>query len=235
MFENKVFEADANALAKEAESVGVAILDRDVVQVGEHGAIEFLKQSVSLGLLGTAETNPTHLQIYQLDAQPPPFIYIAAYQNISPLPGETHVRLPGSLPEPVTFYYGGMLRKNKWFANEQVELEAHLGGDPELAAATKVLSWKKSAGDFNVNLDWTVQLRSLGDGTSHLAFQAGNYGKFLLNNRVGLKEFLALARAIEPLIYDEAYPAQAFSYEVPSTSIFAQFEAIRGVPILGAQ
>jgi hypothetical protein len=170
--------SDARALHRKlveqrAAALGQCIASFDSLEVGRQGLAATAGQLAHMAVLGSARLTITTVDVWWLEGDAGRVLLVQPFQNSEPLPGEYHFHLSGGLPQPIAHVRGGFFRK-AWLTNEDASLLAELESDRALRAATKQLHWARHGAMGHVDLDWTVQLRTLGDETSHLVVQAGS-------------------------------------------------------------
>lgn len=150
------------------------------------------------------------LQVLLFDTQGFRHAYLQPYDGMHPFPGEHHAILNGCLPSPATLRAAGILGwGTKWDTGQMAGLAKSLNEDPGLTKAVAGVEWEWKTGMVKIDLEWTVQLRSLGDASSHLVLQAGRYGGFT-TYEVGFKNFLELSSALYAFLADAPIGEQAF-------------------------
>ncbi|MFN0252547.1 MAG: hypothetical protein ACKV2T_37065 [Kofleriaceae bacterium] len=201
---------DRDSLYGEARDAGVEILASTAHQVGTHGAREQAKQVLSLVVKGEATSRITHVEVVELDAPIGPFLYVVPFENASALAGVYHFRLAGGFAEPAVYvrrFFGA-----RWHANDNKAASARIDAAPGMKAAVKELPFRKGTSLGDIVLDYTAQFTSLGDGTTHLAIQAGS--RNLDTSYQCLVPAVGVARALAPILIDTA-PLQGFYFEPP--------------------
>ena len=198
-------------MTKELSECGGTLLQADTLVEGTESVKEVLSQATRLALLGSAKTQCTTLQLYQLLVEGLPTIYVQPQQGSTDLlPGEFHTRFVGNLRSPACFYRKSLLSK-RWAAAEDLETEQHLNSSAPLKKATGAMKWRTNNAASYIDLDWTIQLRALGDGTSHLVVQSAGFGR--IGWRAGVTEFAAIVRALLTLVEETPHSAQGLYYE----------------------
>jgi len=142
--------------------------------------------------------------------------YAQPYSGMQPLPGEHHGLLNGALPAPIAFLRQG--GGGRWESPDRT-LAAWLSGQFALEPALRALAWDWKSGFTQIDLPWTAQVRSLGNGRSHLVLMAGRYGGFTTYD-VGFAAFLGLAGALSSVL-GAPQSAQAFLAESAWGSLLA--------------
>jgi len=136
--------------------------------------------------------------------------YVQPYSGFAPLPGEHYGVLTGSLASPAIA--PADLRHSDEYPFDPArgpEVAQHLAASPAIKAVLRDLAWDWPTGMAKVELDWAVQLRSVGDGTTQVVMQAGRYGG-MTTYEVGFGVWLRLCGAIHACLAPGAWPAQHF-------------------------
>ncbi|MCA9641799.1 MAG: hypothetical protein KC492_13935, partial [Myxococcales bacterium] len=140
------------------------------------------------------------LQVLRFDSGGWHHCYVQPFSGMSSMPGEHYGILNGCLAAPAILREGGMLSPPRWdsgyFPEVAQQLNAHYG----LKSAVKALKWEWQSGFGEVTLDWGVQIRSRGDGTSEVVMQAGRYGGFT-TPQVGFAVWQQLMRSLSECLY----------------------------------
>jgi hypothetical protein len=194
-------ERQREALRSQATAFGVEVLSFDELAIGDRSVADEAKQLFRLAAVGEAPTTTTSIDVYWLRAQIGTFLYAQPFQGQDALVGEFHVQLAGGLPQPIAFCRAAFWRK-KWTTAEDPDLLRTLEASNELRSATKQLAWSRHTTRGEIDLDWTVQLSGLADGTSQLVVQAGNSPLDLHQSMLG--PFLSVGHALAPLLRAEA-------------------------------
>lgn len=136
--------------------------------------------------------------------------YFQPYEGIKILPGEHHMLLKGTLDEPLSLQKIGVLGNQAWICPNQHNLEQMFNGSAALLEKTRGLKWDWDFGFTSYKLKWTVQLRPVGNGYTHLVMMAGRYGG-MNTIRVGINPFLNLAAILMKVLRDDpSVPAKPF-------------------------
>ncbi len=84
-------------------------------------------------------------------------------------------------------------------------------------------------GAGKIEIEWGAQLRSVGDGRTHLTMKAGRYGGFTTYH-VGMEQWTRLMLAMIASLPDQAHPAQRFEYEPDYASAFLVLAGVSESP-----
>jgi hypothetical protein len=214
--EDRLLARHRDAVASHAAALGVTIQSAEQIPLGQHGAGDQAKQILKMAVLGSAPTKPTSVDAYWIEGPVGSFLFAQPFQHSDALTGEYHLLLSGGLPQPVALCRASFFRK-KWTTAEDRALLAALEASKPLAAAIKKLCWSKHTTFGEIDLDWTVQLSALGDGTSHLVVQAGSPALSMEDPLLG--PFLEVAAALAPLLQADA-PLQERYFEPQYEDLF---------------
>ena len=226
----KAYERQRNAIYEEAAALGGQVIGFEEHAEGA-SAGRMLGDALKDKLLPFGgSTKVDGIQIFGFETAGVRHLYVQPWSQMHALPGEHHAWLPGSYRSPVV-YQRGVVMGMSWNAGGDGELAQWLGGQPALMTVVKGCKKDWTAGTKVFDLEWTVQLLSLGDGRSHLVMQAGRYGG-LTSYRVGLGHFLALGHAWAPLLAEGHYPAHAPLQPIAYTDVFHQY--LLGAPHIAA-
>lgn len=157
------------------------------------------------------------VQVFGFETQGVRHLYVQPWSGVETLPGEHHAWLHGSLRSPLA-YARGLVPGYRWVAGGDEALTSWLAtqGGVHACASACATKWRSGQG---TRIDCTVQLRSLGDGRSHLVQHAGHHGG-LLGEEVGVRTFLELGRAFAAVLPRAAEPAATFLHPVAYTEVF---------------
>ena len=193
------------ALIAEAGKVGIQIHEILDLDAGAAQAGKVVGDSLKSMFGGKLQIDG--IQLFRLYTNGWAHAYVQPYSGFTPLPGEHYGVLPGSLPSPAIAR--SKSRRQPFDPNAGAEIAGFLGQSSALQAVMGQLVWEWPTGMATVELDWTVQLRSVGDGSSQLAMQSGRYGG-LTTYDVGFAVWLRLCGAIHGSLAQAAWPAQWF-------------------------
>ncbi len=199
------------ALIAEASKAGGQVLEIVELDAGAAQAGSVVGGSLSAIFGGRLKTDG--IQIYRLSTQGWPHVYVQPFSGFNPLPGEHHGSLHGALGSPA------IARANLRYSDHPfdpalgLEVARHLASAPAIRAVLKDIVWDWPMGMGKVELDWAVQLRSAGDGTTHVVMQSGRYGGFT-TYEVGFSVWWRLCGAIHGCLGQWAVPAQHFPIPV---------------------
>ncbi|HWB79790.1 MAG TPA: hypothetical protein VG755_32725, partial [Nannocystaceae bacterium] len=152
------------SLLEEAAKSGARVVQ--VIEGSQTGIAGVVAST--LGSLFGGDTRVDGLQLLQLDTGGWTQLYAQPYAGMQPVPGEHHALLSGALAAPIVLRSSSRFGAPRWECPQLPELAAWLAANPALAAATKAIEWSWKAGFTEIRLPWAAQLRSVGDGTSHL-------------------------------------------------------------------
>lgn len=191
----KAYENQKKGILKEAEKAGCAVVG--LTQFPEEGAGEgatarSLKSAAKSIFGGKMATDA--FQIFELETAGVRHVFVQPYSGINALPGEHHAILPGTTAAPVIFAKGGFFGGKKWRGPDE-RVAARFSACAPLTKLAKKSKWDWHVGTAQIDLEWTVQVRSVGDGRVHLVLQNGRYGGFTTYG-VGFSHFLALGGAL---------------------------------------
>ncbi|MEM9070037.1 MAG: hypothetical protein AAGE52_16135 [Myxococcota bacterium] len=228
----KAYERQKNSVFEEVAAIGGQVVGFEEFAAEAAGmgkliggaALDQLKGKISGGLLGGKET-VDGFQVFGFETAGVRHLYVQPYSQHMALPGEHHAWLPGGYRSPIAYRHGMMLWG--WDTGGDAELEQWLGTQGALKGVVKQCKTSWSAGTKKFDLEWTVQLISLGDGRSHLVMKAGRYGG-LTTYRVGLGHFMSVGSTLAPLLTHNTYPAHSPLYPVHYQDLFHHY-------ILGGQ
>lgn len=202
------------SLIKEAQAAGMTVLAFDEVAndakaVGD--AVGGVLKTFVGGSLGI-----DCVQVMRLETGGWPHAFVQPYSGVAPLPGEHHGILHGGIAAPAVLRhaglrsaFAGLLSTCKWESPLHPGVAQYLASAPAVAAVAKATKWEWPAGLAKVELDWAIQLRGVGDRTTHVVLHNGRYGG-LTRFHVGFSHWLALCRALPPCLDPGGSTAQAF-------------------------
>jgi hypothetical protein len=211
-------ERFAQVVADDTARLGLGVVWTHAVEVGQQDLRDRIGQLARLAVVGEAKARATDLVMYRLDAGGSRMLYVQAFEREAALPAFLHARLPGGFRVPVT------LRKKlvgvAWHAQDAPEIVEHLARAPALKDAAKALPWKKHSTVGHYDLEWVVQIRALGDGTSELVFQLGSTALDLFGTC--LDRCLELREALRPAMLDAdpPEPQQGLYWPAPYADLY---------------
>jgi hypothetical protein len=172
MFAGLLEKKSRKILNKEVTKLGGSVEEIETIDVAAQPGVAKLLWVSTFG----GDSTVSRVHVSRLVFRDVPAIFVRSFAGAIMHPGEIHTTVRGSLPDAVVFERGG-----KWRGPAE-----RLSSSAELAAAIKKFSWELRT-HLVMNLSWAVQLRPLGDGTSHLAFSSGTYpGLFSVGYGVAL-------------------------------------------------
>ncbi|NUO52188.1 MAG: hypothetical protein HOV80_25320 [Polyangiaceae bacterium] len=208
------------AFEAEAAARGCTVRSFDEIPVGEYRVADGAKDLLRAAITGDTPAKTTSLDIFWLAGAAGNVMYVQPYQLEDALVGEMHIRLGGGLPQPIALCRAAFWRK-KWATAEDRALLARLEGHAPLREATKRLAWTRHTTMGSIELDWTVQLAALGDGTSHLVVQTGCSALDIREQMLG--PFIEVMLALESLLQAGIQPAHGLYFQPAYSHLF--FEA----------
>jgi hypothetical protein len=221
-------------VVSEAQEAGAQVIAAEVITTDRSGTMGARVGGALKATVG-GKLRPDRHEVFVFDTQGARHLYVQPIAGVTALPGEHHAWLFGSLRSPVA-YVPGMLGA-KWTSPADPELVSWLnksqGQLKSVVRGTK-LKWKVGMGE--IELPWGIQLRSLGDGRSHLAMNAGRYGGFT-TVRVGIGHFVKVAHAMSQVLAQGVFPEQEFLHEPAYTELFRQaiLEAVPDPDLMNLQ
>ena len=198
-----------NALIKEARSAGATMLSNDDEINASTATVAGATAGALKGLFG-GKLNIDVLFVLRLQTNGWQHVFVQPFSGTTPLPGEHYGLLTGSSATPAILRRGGLLRSWQWDPTAGAELAHYLTQLPGLGAVARNMSWEWPMGFGAVELEWTAQIRALGDGSSQLVMQSGRYGG-LTTYGVGFQQWLRLAGQLGPCLHHGPSCAQAFT------------------------
>ena len=143
-------------------------------------------------------------------------MFVQPYSGVAALPGEHHGILHGGVAAPAVLRraglksaFAGLLSSCKWESPNHPGVAQYLTGAPAIAAVANATKWEWPAGLSKVELDWGIQLRGVGDGTTHVTLHSGRYGG-IATYQVGFAHWLALCQALTACLDPAGSTAQQF-------------------------
>ena len=149
------------------------------------------------------------VQVFRLSTQGWGHTYVQPYNGFAPLPGEHYGVLTGSLASPAVARADLRWGDYPFDPAFGPEVAQHLAAAPAMRAVLGDLVWDWPSGMSKVQLDWAMQLRSVGDGTTQIVMQSGRYGG-MTTYEVGFGVWLRLCGAAHGCLAQGAWPAQYF-------------------------
>jgi hypothetical protein len=208
LFDNGITGARARqkqSVIAEAAKAGTHVLN--VVEHADGGDAARAAVGSSLKALFGGSMRVDCIQVFSLQTYGWPHTYAQPYAGVAALPGEHHGILHGALPSPAMLT-PGIFSGASWEAG-MPEVAKALDRDPHIKGAAQATKFEWPSGLSKVSLAWGVQLRSLGNGTTHVVMQAGRYGG-LTSYEVGMAQWLRLCQALPSCLQPYVYPPQPF-------------------------
>jgi len=189
---------------KEARKLGVAVEWTEATHAERMGGA----LTSALKAIATGTSTPSSMSMYRFARGDLRFAYLAPFDRAIAHPGQFHVVMPGSLASSVARVWKGL--GAAWTAPDPLVAQA-LDADAALTSAVKKLSWRKGLAGATFTLPWTLQVRAIGDGHSHLAMNAGTYSGLLLQ-KPGIGMFVRVVDALGPLLPRTTTASQGFAF-----------------------
>ena len=219
------------AVIDEARHAGATVLE--VVELSDEVDAANAALGSSLKALFGGRAQFDHVQVFRLHTQGWIHTYAQPYSGLVPLPGEHHGVLHGSLAAPAILRPGGLFGGAKWDPSAWPDVARYLDSAAHLASVVRATEWEWGTGLSVVRLEWGVQLRSLGNGATHVVMQAGRYGG-LTTYEVGFSQWLRLCQILPSFLQQAAHPAQAFieapRWDAPAMAVMQGQEIVPASP-----
>lgn len=201
----KARDRQKQAIIAEAGQAGMHVLD--VVELAD--GVDATRAAVgsSLKALFGGSMQVDCVQVFSLQTHGWPHTYAQPYAGVAALPGEHHGMLHGALPCPAMLT-PAVFRGASWEAVIP-EVAKALNDNPYVKAAAQTTKFEWATGMSKVDLPWAVQVRSLGNGTTHVVMQTGRYGG-VTTYGIGMAQWLKLCQALPACLQQYAHPPQAF-------------------------
>lgn len=232
----KTMKRQRAAVEEEITAAGLTLGNVEEVLTESAGGLTGKLKSAMVATVGGRLAFDS-LHVYEIEGAAGPHRFIQPYSGNVTLPGEHRAVVQGNVPvafKVVQPWLGnpdnlrlilglGLLTCGlfwvamialAWRAPKVVcddpALQAKLRADPKMKQALSGLKFQWGAGLSVIELDWAVQVRPLGDGTSEVIMATGRYGGFT-TYKVGMKQFDKLVAALPNVLpQDETHAAQAF-------------------------
>lgn len=191
----KAFARQIESIKEEAQKAGFHLVKAETLmdKMDEQNAVKATTFSALKMLATGGKLEVEALQYYAFEKEEVKTAYFQPYNGTMPIPGQHHAVIDGGLACSL------MVKKSffgsKWIGESQ-ELATRFTKTPELKKVTKKLKWKWAIGTGIINLDWTLQIRPLGDGKMHVVLDAGRYGGFT-TYKVGFEVFWMCLQALK--------------------------------------
>lgn len=197
------------SLVGEAQKAGSQVVD--VIEIGDDAQASRAALGATLKVFVGGSLRNDGAQIVLMNAAGWPHVYVQPYAGMNALPGEHHAVLSGSLPSPALLRasQGMFSGRPQWESPADPRLAAAMNVDAAIGGLVKRMVWDWKVGLGAFELDYTLQLRSVGDGATHLMMRAGRYGGFT-TYEVGIAVFLAACRTLHGWLQPIAAPPQTF-------------------------
>lgn len=213
----KAHERQRQSLITEAQRAGCTILS--IQESGDQEKAEGAAVGTSLKAIFGGKVGTDTVQVMLLETMGMKHLYVQPYSGVSPLPGEHHAVLGGSLPAVLELTPGGF--SPEWKSPDKELSKALNKSFPVLKAAAKKCQFEWAVGFGTVKLEWAIQVASLGDGRSHMVMQAGRYGG-LTTYEVGFSHFMRMYNELSGAMRPERFPRQGFAHPVSFAAVFEQ-------------
>jgi hypothetical protein len=199
------------ALISEAGKAGARVVD--VVEFGslDDAAGAVAKSSLTAMVGGRMQVDG--VMVLRLETHGWAHAFAQPFAGFQPLPGEHHGVMQGGLAAPAILRESLRRSDHPWDPAAGPEVADYLKRAPALRRAVDSIAWEWAAGLTKITLDWAVQLRSCGDGSTHVVMQSGRYGG-LTTYEVGFGPWLQICGAIHSCLSAWAPPAQSFAVPV---------------------
>jgi hypothetical protein len=195
------------ALIAEAGKAGAQVVD--IVELGDDARAASAAIGGTLTAMVGGSMRIDGVTILRLQTNGWPHVYAQPFSGFNPLPGEHHAILSGCLPSPAILRNPGRFQKPQWDPAAGPEVARQLSAAPFVQRVVESLAWEWQMGMTKVTLDWAIQLRSVGNGTTHVVMQAGRHGG-LTTYEVGFAQWMQVCQALHSGLAAWAPPAQHF-------------------------
>jgi hypothetical protein len=217
----KGHERQKQSLINEATAAGCQILQ--IEEFGSETSARGSAISSSLKSMVGGKLAPDTFHVFLLGTGASRLLYVQPYSGMTVLPGEHHGWLQGAFRSPLALTDEAIFGGPAWKSGADTQLAEWLNKqNPVLKQVTKKCEFEWAIGMSKIELQWAVQVLSMGNGCSHVILQTGRYGGFT-TYEVGFGHFLALLGALAPLLPQNTEPQQEPHYPVSFTELFASY------------
>ncbi len=213
----KAHERQRQSLISEAQRAGCTVLS--IQESGDREKAEGAAVGTSLKAIFGGRVGADTVQVMLLETMGMKHLYVQPFSGVSPIPGEHHAVLGGSLPAVIELGPGGF--SPEWKSPDKELSKALNKSFPVLKAAAKKCEFEWAVGFGTVKLEWAIQVASMGDGRSHMVMQAGRYGG-VTTYEVGFSHFMRMYNELSGSMRPERFPTQGFMHPVSFGAVFEQ-------------
>jgi len=228
---SKAMDNQSNAIQEEAKAAGCTIQDIETIESEENTSASNVMGSAIKSVFG-GSLQPTAHQFYLCSSSFGEHLYVQPYATASVLPGEHHAFIEGSYN--ATFY----VQESFWTKKDNLALyfllimctfglilllklhKAKIVSDDKafakklsknetLLKAFKGLKYEWGIGTTKIEHKWSIQVRSLGNGFSHVILQSGRYGG-ITTYKVGMKKFVQVCKTLTDAMPKKHAPQNYF-------------------------
>lgn len=209
----KAHDRQRESLEKEAAEAGARQVAFDEAGVGGGAGV----LSGALKSIVGGRMNVDHVQTFTFETNGRTHLFFQPYAGVAAMPGEHYVILDGALPAAVAFQQN--IFSKGWASPVDKLVAKALDGNGALKKVAKKSKFEWALGMGKIELEWAIQIASLGDGRSVLVLQTGRYGGFT-TYKVGFAHFAALAEAAAAALGSGAQPRQALVHPATYEGLF---------------
>ncbi|HLT39212.1 MAG TPA: hypothetical protein VK034_23170, partial [Enhygromyxa sp.] len=195
------------ALIAEAGKIGAQVVE--IVEFGDDARAASGAIGGSLTALIGGSMRVDAVMLVRLQTNGWTHFYAQPFSGFNPLPGEHHGILPGCLATPAILREELRYGDHPWDPAAGPEVARQLTSSPQVRQAIRSIAWEWAIGLTKVTIDWAIQLRSVGDGTTHVVMQSGRYGGITTYD-VGFAQWMQVCQALHSCLAGWAPAAQPF-------------------------
>lgn len=195
----KGYQRQKKSLMEQIENAGIKLLNFNEIDSEQSKASSAVTSTLK-SIVG-GKLQPDYWQIFTLEQGGRKQVYVQPYSGSTILPGEHHLYINGSIDYPIvledTAIFGGPVwsSSNSEFAKKLNKTEKNL------KKAVKKIEFEWKIGTGRIELDWAIQVFSMGNGTSKIVMKTGRYGG-ITSYEVGFNELNKVVDALSSIVKD---------------------------------
>ncbi len=209
----KAHDRQRESLEKEAAEAGARLVAFEEAGVGGGAGV----LSGALKSIVGGRMNVDHVQTFTFETNGRTHLFFQPYAGVAAMPGEHYVILDGALSAAVAFQQN--IFSKGWASPADKAVAKALDGNGALKKVAKKSKFEWALGMGKIELEWAIQIASLGDGRSVLVLQTGRYGG-LTTYKVGFAHFVALVEAAAAALGSGAQPRQVLVHPATYEGLF---------------
>lgn len=170
----KGYENQRKSLIKQIKEAGFTLVEFSEIESEQKKASSAVTSTLKSVVGG--KLKPDYWQVYLIENNNRKQVYIQPYSGSAVLPGEHHMYIKGSIDYAIALDDFTMLGVPIWSSSNTDYAKKLNKEEKQLKKAVKEIVFNWPIGASKIDLDWTIQVYSIGNGTSKVVMKTGRYG-----------------------------------------------------------